>query len=165
MSRSIKRFSLMFATFVLMATQVAVADFFTYALDDGTAEQVRGFGPAPGASFFSANEFTANPAGDLITSISVAFGSPTQQYGAIGGTPVTFILFRDANGLATPTNPILLASVSTTIRSPDSNTFVTASINPTLVAGNFFVGVFASNLPQGGTFPLGFDTSSPQDRS
>jgi hypothetical protein len=151
---------------ILAAGAVSEAEAnFTYALDDGTAEQVRGLGPSPGGSFFSVNEFSSNPAGSLITSISVAFGSPRQPGNAIVGTPVLFLLFRDANGLATPDNPILLASASTTIQTPDTNTFVTASINPTSVSGNFFAGVLISGLPQGGVFPMGFDTSTFQDRS
>ena len=162
--KTFKRFGMTVAL-LLLASALQAEAAFTYSLDDGTAEQVRGLGPSPGASFFSANEFTANSAGNVITSISVAFGSPAQPGNAIVGTPVTYFLFQDVKGLATPNNPVLLASTSTTIQNPDKNSFVTASISPTLVSGNFFVGVLISGLPAGGTFPLGFDTTTPQDRS
>jgi hypothetical protein len=138
---------------------------YTYSVDDGSSEEVRGFGPMPGFSVFWANEFTAVPGNNLITSISIAFGSPIQTGSTVVGTPVVLYLFRDANGLAIPDNPILLASATTTVQAPDSNTFITASIAPTLVSGNFFVGALVSGFPENGTFPMGFDTTSPQNHS
>jgi hypothetical protein len=161
----IRMLRLAFAMAIVLTGAETGAGYTTYSVDDGTAEENRGCGPTPGYSVFWANEFTAIPGNNLITSISVAFGSPVIRGGAIAGTPVEFYLFRDASGLATPNNPILLASVSTTVQSPDSNTFITASIAPTLVSGNFFVGALVSGFPANGTFPMGFDTTSPQNHS
>lgn len=136
-----------------------------YSLDDGTAEGLRGFGPGAGNSVFYANEFTASPNANVIDSISIAYGSPLQPGRATVGTPVVLFLFKDANGLATPETPVLMTSVTTTVMSPDTNTFITVPIPPTAVTGNFFVGAPFSNLPASGPFPMGFDTSTPQNRS
>jgi hypothetical protein len=137
-----------------------------YSVDDGTSEFTTGLGPTPGGSVVFANRFTAVPGGNVITSISVAYGLPGVGPGAVlPGTPLDVILFRDQNGAATPNNPVLLASAPTSVQNPNTNTFIEVPITPTAVTGNFFAGVLVSNLPPGGVFPIAFDRDNPQDAS
>src|SRR5260370_35126849 len=76
------------------------------SVDDGTAEFTTGFNVTHGSVFF-ANRFTAVPGGEVITSISVAYGLPGVGPGPVlAGTPVEVILFQDQAGGAAP-NPSL----------------------------------------------------------
>jgi hypothetical protein len=136
-----------------------------YSVDDGTAEFTTGFSVIGGSVVF-ANRFTAVPGGEVITSISVAYGLPGVGPGAVlAGTPLDVILFQDQNGAATPNHPVLLASAPTTVQNPNTNTFIQVPITPTLVTGNFYAGVLVSNLPAMGPFPIAFDRDNPQDAS
>jgi hypothetical protein len=136
-----------------------------YSVDDGTSEFTTGFSVTGGSVVF-ANRFTAVPGGEVITSISVAYGLPGVGPGAVlPGTPLDVILFRDQNGGATPDHPVLLASAPTSVTNPNTNTFIQVPITPTAVTGNFFAGVLVSNLPPQGVFPIAFDTNNPQDAS
>ena len=142
-----------------------------YRLDDGTAELAVGWGDredGDGAtSFFFANRFAAAPGGEMITSISVAYGSPDGNGSGFvtAGRPVTLILFRDQAGGETPDRPVLLRSAAATVASPGTDTFVTVPITPTAVSGNFFVGVHASPTGVNDEFPIAFDRTDPQGRS
>src|SRR5688500_1919205 len=135
-----------------------------YSVDDGTAELGVGLSP-PGGSVFFANRFTAVPGGERIEAISVAYGLPGAPHIARAGTPVQLLLFRDAQGRSTPGDPELLASAPSQVTNPGTNTFHRVAINPTVVAGDFFVGVMVSNIPAEGPFPISFDTTSPRNRS
>jgi hypothetical protein len=136
-----------------------------YAVDDGTSEFTTGFSVTGGSVVF-VNRFTAVPGGEIITSISVAYGLPGVGPGAVlPGTPLDVILFRDQNGGATPDHPVLLASAPTAVTNPNTNTFIDVAIPPTAVTGNFFAGVLVSNLPAQGPFPIAFDRDNPQDAS
>jgi hypothetical protein len=152
----------LFALAVLAAAAGrADAAIVPHILDDGTAEFTTGFSP-PGGSVVFVNRFDTVPGGELIQSISVAYGLPGAGPGAVlPGTPLQVILFRDALGRTTPTQPVLLASAPTQVTNPNTNTFIEAPIAPTFVAGSFFVGVLVSNLPPGGVFPIGFDRTDP----
>jgi hypothetical protein len=136
-----------------------------HSVDDGTSEFTTGFSVTGGSVVF-VNRFTAAPGGELITSISVAYGLPGVGPGAVlPGTPLDVILFQDQNGGTTPNHPVLLASAPTAVTNPNTNTFIPVAIPPTPVTGNFFVGVLVSNLPAQGPFPIAFDRDSPQDAS
>jgi hypothetical protein len=151
--------------FLLAGAGTARADIL-YSVDDGTAERPTGLSlPGPGGSVVFVNRFTAVPGGEVLTSISVAYGSPPVPGFALPGTPVEVILFRDQNGGATPDHPVLLASAPTSVTNHDTNTFIQVPITSTAVTGNFFVGVLVSNLPAQGLFPIGFDTDNPQRAS
>jgi hypothetical protein len=119
----------------MMSLPLAAFGDVTYQWDDG-AGNVR-LGPTFAAEYMWGNVFTAQPGGEYIDSISVAFGAiPANQ-------ALTVYLFQDPTpGDNDPSDGILLATASGL--SPDSpplNSFWSYPITPTMVTGDFFVAV------------------------
>jgi hypothetical protein len=147
---------------LLLAGVVPSSAGFVYKLDDGTSEGA--YGRQGGGDLIWLNEFTADPANPLITSISVAFGGPSEAGGAaaLDGLPVTVAIWADPDG--NPADATLLnTGTGGVIANAGSDTFNDYGITPTLVAGTFLVGVEVTHDP--GLFPASFDTDNPAHKS
>src|SRR5215813_4046283 len=84
-----------------------------YMIDDGTAEDSVGFGN--GTSNFEAvwfNQFDVIPGQTLISTVSVAWGTPLFPDPSINGTPITIGIWADPNGDGNPSDAFLLGQVS-----------------------------------------------------
>ncbi|TWT36085.1 hypothetical protein KOR34_09840 [Posidoniimonas corsicana] len=125
-----------------------------YRADDGGAEMVRG-GPA-GFDGLLGNLFSAQPGGEVITAIQVAWGTPLNPGHAPADTPVEVLLYDDPNNDGLLNDLVLLSSGAGVISSPDSNTFVNYPLAPTRVQGTFFAAVIVRDLP-GGPSPIATD--------
>lgn len=138
---------------VLFIAGSVVADV-DYIVDDGTAELIRG-APA-GVDGLIGNLFTAQPGGERITSLSVAWGTPLDPGHAPAGTPIEVLLYDDPDNDGVLDDLVLLASSGGVISSPDTNTFIDYSIAPTQVNGNFLAAVIVRDLA-GGPSPIATD--------
>ena len=131
---------------------------FTYVIDDGTAEDSVGL--TSGGTFVACNEFTVSGGNNVITSISIAFGTPLFPDPTLNGLPFTAALWSDPNGDGSPTDAVVLAMANGVISGAGTDTFVTVPIPPTMVTtANFFVGFLITHTA--GQFPAGFDESNP----
>lgn len=134
-----------------------------YQYDSGQADDSVGVsgGPTP-YDIIWLNLFPVQPGGEVITRIRASFGSPTDPLAfTYNGRAVTALLYEDTNGGST-TDAVLRASVAGTIQSAGltPSVFVDFSIPPTLVTGNFLVGILARSVPQG-SFLAASDTIDP----
>ena len=117
-----------------------------YAYDDGDGDGNGNTNQGPPSSFdpdmLWGNYFLAQPGGEVITRISVAFG-PT--FPSLENGPVTFWLLEDSDADGSPLNAHALVHVDAT---PDvfNDDFYSVDIPPTLVHGAFFVGASAKLL-------------------
>src|SRR5262245_4221236 len=82
-----------------------------YVLDDGSSELAIGIDPNEDQIWF--NRFDVQAGGDVITSISVAYGRPGGP-SALDGLPVTIVLYEDTNG-GSPLDAVLKASLNTIV--------------------------------------------------
>ena len=131
-----------------------------YAYDDGDGDTNQGPPSTFDPDMLWGNYYLAQPGGEVITRISVAFG-PT--FPSLENGPVTFWLLQDADADFDPRNAHAVAQVQATPSTFNDN-FHTVSIPPTLVSGGFFVGASAK-LMGGEDNPARVDTSDPGDKS
>jgi hypothetical protein len=130
----------------------------TYMIDDGTAED--SIGLTAGGSFIALNSFPVIAGNNLITSISIAWGTPAFPDPSLDGLPYTAVLWSDPNGDGSPTDGVVLASAPGIISMQGTNTFLTSVIPPTMVTTpNFFVGFVITH--NAGQFPAAFDETAP----
>ena len=130
----------------------------TYVIDDGTAENAIGL--AAGGSFVALNSFPVTGGNNIITSISIAWGTPAFPDPSLNGLPYFAVLWSDPNGDGSPTDAVVLATAPGVISQQGTNTFLTSVIPPTLVTTpNFFVGFVITNLA--GQTPAALDTTAP----
>ena len=131
---------------------------FTYSIDDGTAED--SIGLTAGGNFLALNSFPVTGGNNLITSISIAWGTPAFPDPSLDGLPYTAVLWSDPNGDGSPTDAVVLATADGVISQAGTDTFLTSDIPPTLVTtSNFFVGFVITHAA--GQFPGAFDESAP----
>ena len=131
---------------------------FTYMIDDGTAED--SIGLTNGGSFVACNEFPVTGGNNVITSISIAFGTPVNPDPSLNGLAYTAVLWSDPNGNGSPTDAVVLAQAPGVIAQEGTDTFITTVIPPTMVTTpNFFVGFLITH--NAGQFPAAFDESAP----
>src|SRR5438874_5407505 len=131
---------------------------FTYVIDDGTAEDSVGL--TNGGSFVALNSFPVTGGNNLITSISIAWGTPFFPDPSLDGLPYTAVLWSDPNNDGSPTDAVVLASAPGVISQQGTDTFITTVIPPTLVTtSNFFVGFLITH--NAGQFPAAFDETDP----
>ncbi len=131
---------------------------FTYVIDDGTAEDSVGL--TAGGSLVACNEFTVTGGNNVITSISIAWGTPAFPDPTLNGLPYTAVLWSDPNGDGSPTDAVVLAMAPGVISQEGTNTFITTTIPPTMVTtANFFVGFLITHAA--GQFPAALDESNP----
>lgn len=145
---------------VAALSHAALAATVQYSYDDGDGNTNQGPPSSFDPDMLWGNYFEAQPGGEVITQISVAFG-PT--FPSLANGPVTFWLLDDPDDDFDPRNATALTSVQAT---PDvfNDNFFTVDIDPTLVTGGFFVG--ASALLDGGADrPARVDTNASGDRS
>ena len=129
-----------------------------YQIDDGTAEE--GVGLTIGGDLICLNEFTVVPGSATITSISIAWGSPSFPDPSLNGLPYTAVLWSDPNGDGSPTDAVVLATAPGVISAPDTDTFLVTNIGPrTVPTTNFFVGFIVNHVA--GQFPASFDETDP----
>jgi hypothetical protein len=130
----------------------------TYMIDDGTAENSVGL--TAGGSFVACNSFPVTGGNNLITSISIAWGTPLFPDPTLDGLPYTAVLWSDPNGDGSPTDAVVLASVPGVISQQGTNTFLISDIADTMVTTpNFFVGFLITHIA--GQFPAAFDEDAP----
>src|SRR6188472_718387 len=142
----------------ILAKLLAHTPLFTYMIDDGTAED--SIGLTSGGSFVAVNSFPVSGGNNVITSISIAWGTPAFPDPTLNGLPYTVGLWSDPNGDGSPTDAVLLAQAPGIIAQQGTDTFITTPIPPTMVTtGNFFVGFLITHTA--GQFPAAFDESAP----
>src|SRR4051812_29202644 len=131
---------------------------FTYMIDDGTAED--SIGLTAGGTFVACNSFPVTGGNNVITSISIAWGTPAFPDPTLNGLPYTAVLWSDPNGDGSPTDAVVLAQVPGVIAAAGTDTFITTPIPPTMVTtANFFVGFLVTHTA--GQFPAAFDETAP----
>lgn len=129
-----------------------------YLIDDGTSEN--GVGLTGGGDVIALNSFSVTGGLSLITSISIAWGTPLFPNATLNGTNYTVVLWSDPNGDGNPNDAVVLATAPGVIAAADTNTFITTAITPTAVlTPNFFVGFLITNA--NGQFPAAFDQTAP----
>ena len=142
----------------LLKSLLANTPLFTYVIDDGTAEDSVGL--TAGGTFVSCNEFTVSGGNNVITSISIAWGTPAFPDPTLNGLTYTAVLWSDPNGDGSPTDAVVLAQANGVISQAGTDTFITTTIPPTMVTtANFFVGFLITS--NAGQFPAAFDESNP----
>ncbi len=131
-----------------------------YVNDDGNGNTNQGPPSTFDPDMLWGNYFLAQPGGEVITRISVAFG-PT--FPSLANGPVTFWLLEDSDADFDPLNAHALVHVQAT---PDvfNDNFFSVDIPPTLVHGAFFVGASAKLLG-GQDRPARVDTDTPGNNS
>src|SRR6476646_2935333 len=91
----------------LLRSLLANTPLFTYMIDDGTAED--SIGLTAGGTFVSCNSFPVTGGNNVITSISIAWGTPLFPDPTLNGLPYTAVLWSDPNGDGSPTDAVVLA--------------------------------------------------------
>ena len=108
----------------------------------------------------SCNSFPVTGGNNVITSISIAWGTPAFPDPTLNGLPYTAVLWSDPNGDGSPTDAVVLAQAPGVISQAGTDTFITTVIPPTMVTTtNFFVGFLITHTA--GQFPAAFDESAP----
>lgn len=115
---------------------------YTYSYDDGDGDTNQGPPSTFDPDMLWGNYYMAQPGGQFVTHLSVAFG-PT--FPSLSNGPVTFWLLQDDDADDDPTNAHVIGSVQAT---PDvfNDNFYEVEISPTYVHGGFFVGASAKLL-------------------
>jgi len=127
-------------------------------IDDGTAED--SIGLTSGGSFVACNSFPVSGGNNVITSISIAWGTPAFPDPTLNGLAYTAVLWSDPNGDGSPTDAVVLAMAPGVISQQGTDTFITTVIPPTMVTTtNFFVGFLITHTA--GQFPAAFDETAP----
>ena len=115
-----------------------------YMIDDGTSENGVGFGN--GSQNFEAlwfNQFEVISGQTMISTVSIAWGTPLFPDPSNNGTPVTIAIWSDPNGDGNPSDAVLLGSVAGTIQNEGTDTFVDYTFSPPVDVSaftSFFVG-------------------------
>ena len=115
-----------------------------YMIDDGTSEDAVGFGN--GAQNFESlwfNQFDVIAGQTMISTVSVAWGTPAFPDPAMDGTPITIGIWSDPNGDGNPSDAVLLGQVSGTIQNSGTDTFIDYTLSPPVdvsALSSFFVG-------------------------
>src|SRR5262245_30140586 len=94
----------------------------TYVIDDGTAEDSVGL--TAGGSFVAVNSFPVIAGNNVITSISVAWGTPFFPDPSLDGLTYTAVLWSDPNGDGSPTDAVVLATAPGVISMQGTDTFL-----------------------------------------
>src|SRR6266480_3578066 len=115
-----------------------------YMIDDGTAEDAVAWGNGvqnDEALWF--NQFDVIAGQTMISTVSVAWGTPVFPDPAMDGTPVTIGIWSDPNGDGDPSDGVLLGSVAGTIQNSGTDTFIDYTFSPPVDVSaftSFFVG-------------------------
>src|SRR5438874_13042743 len=115
-----------------------------YMIDDGTSENGIWFGN--GSQNFEAlwfNQFDVIAGQTLISTVSIAWGTPLFPDPSNNGTAVTIAIWSDPNGDGDPHDAVLLGSVAGTIQMEGTDTFIDYTFSPPVDVSaftSFFVG-------------------------
>jgi hypothetical protein len=115
-----------------------------YMIDDGTAENSVAWGNGSQndeALWF--NQFDVIPGQTMISTVSVAWGTPNFPDPSMDGTPITIGIWSDPNGDGNPSDAVLLGQVSGTIQNSGTDTFIDYTLSPPVDVSaftSFFVG-------------------------
>ena len=104
------------------------------------------------------NEFAVIPGSETITSVDIAWGTPTFFDPTLDGLPYTVAIWSDPNGDGDPGDAVLLTTASGVVADQGTNTFITTNISATITTPNFFVGLLITSA---GQFPCAFDETDP----
>src|SRR6188472_208105 len=142
----------------IVSKLLANTPLFTYVIDDGTAEDSVGL--TNGGTLLCLNSFPVSGGNNVITSISIAWGTPAFPDPTLNGLPYTAYLWSDPNGDGSPTDAVVLAMAPGVVAAAGTDTFITTPIPPTMVTTtNFFVGFVITHTA--GQFPAAFDETAP----
>ncbi len=146
-----------FLAICIMTSSASAA--FTYQLDDGSGESSLGCG---NCGTIWLNAFQTVPSGTLITDIDIAFGHNGNSDGPPDGTPISVFLWEDPTNDGDPTDAIVVATVSGTVQSSHTDTFINFVL-PTAISLTenewFFVGFQSTD------FAVSRDTTSNAGQS
>lgn len=125
----------------------------SYVLDTGKGNSI---GPAfDSYDFVWLNGFAARAGGEVLTQVSVCYGSAT------AGIPVEIVVLADPDGDGTPAHALQVRSVAGVTNPAGNGVFTTYALPPTRVTGTFFVGVRCKVYASGKTTrPARLDISS-----
>ena len=129
-----------------------------YVLDDGSSEN--SIGLTSSATLAWLNHFTVLPNGESIKAVRLAYGDVAP------GTPVTVYLWDDPDGNGDPTDAQVIASASTTVENPGTDTFNYVEITETYIGPegtSFFVGAIIQH--NAGEFPAPIDQTTDEGES
>ncbi|MDR9402506.1 MAG: hypothetical protein RI580_03605 [Halothece sp. Uz-M2-17] len=132
----------------VMVSVAQGAQAITLSIDDGTAENAIGL--TEGGDALWLNSFTAQPNSQVVTGISLTWGTPAfaGANGIANGDPTTVYLYGDSDNDGNPDDATLVQSIDTTMQNVDTNTFTTIDFAPATfnVGDVFFVGAsFSQN--------------------
>jgi hypothetical protein len=140
----------------LLSLPAARADIL-YGYDDGSSEL--GLGIDPGEDALNFNRFTVAPGGEIINSISVAYGRPGST-SILNGLPVSILLYEDVDG-GSPFDAVLLRSISATVANANTNLLNDYPIPPTEVHGTFLAAFLFRNRTGTNRFIGAVDRTAP----
>ena len=139
-----------------LASAPAGADVI-YSVDDGTAEL--GLGIDSGEDMLWFNRFPVQPGGEVITSISAAYGRPGGQI-IPNGLPVSILLYQDSNG-GSPFDATLLREIPALTAGSNTNILNNYPIPATPVSGNLLAAVLFRNQTGNTLFLAPLDRTAP----
>jgi hypothetical protein len=128
-----------------------------YVIDDGTAERAISIDSGEDALWF--NTFPVQSGGEVIHSISVAFGRPGVAQ-ALDGLPIQILLYEAPAG-APPTSAVLRQSVAATIANANTNALNLYPIPATEVHGALVAAVLFHNTSGASAQISALDQSDP----
>jgi len=147
---------LLAALLCLLAASAARADVL-YSIDDGTAEL--GLGIDSGEDMIWFNRFPVQPGGEVITSISAAYGRPGGQV-IPNGLPVSILLYQDTNG-GSPFDATLLREIPALTANCNTNVLNNYAIPATAVSGDLLAAVLIRNQSGVTLFLAPLDRTAP----
>ena len=101
-----------------------------YAIDDGSADI--SIGLSNGGDMISLNSFTVLPGAETITSVSIAWGSPSDPDPSLDGLPYLAVIWSDPDGDGDPADAHVLGTASGVISSQGTDTFVVTDLARTI---------------------------------
>src|SRR5215216_3128027 len=113
-----------------IASIIGRIPLLTYTIDDGTAEDSVGL--TNGGNLLVLNSFPVTEGNNLITSISIAWGTPAFPDPSLNGLAYTAYLWSDPNGDGSPTDALVLASAPGVVSQEGTDTFLTTNLPPTM---------------------------------
>jgi hypothetical protein len=146
-----------FTGYFVPTDRAARAADVTYSYDDGSSEQAIGIDPGEDSLWF--NRFAVQSGGEVVTSISVAYGRPGST-SPLNGLPVTILLYEDVDGGA-PWNAVLKQSVDVTVANGNTNTLNTYAIPATEVHGTLLAAFVFRNTTTTNRFIGALDRTLP----
>jgi hypothetical protein len=134
-----------------------------YLIDDGSSERAIGIDPGEDTIWF--NTFPVQAGGEVIDSISAAYGRPGST-SPLNGLPVSILLYEDLDG-GSPWNAVLKRSVPATVANGNTNTLNVYPIPPTEIHGTLLAAVLFRNTTTTNRFISALDQTAPTfpDRS